>query len=244
MLYAGAVSKRPRPADPRQPDLFAPPPGPQAGPPEQAATPAARPRPARARPDRPKPARSEPAGTAPSGPDPMQGGPAIGAPAPGPVAAPSAPLPARLPDAAPEAAPAPRPAQPRAAPEPDHAGVRRPEFRRVDPLSLRAADRPDSFLYCVLTRDDAEAVLRDGLPDEPPALVERGAVPRHLAAAADDLGWSDEQPGALAVLRVRRTEIDPRRRPAPPPPHPAERRQGRGPASKLRQTSSLSSFIS
>lgn len=157
VLYAAAVSKRPRPADPRQPDLFAPP-GPQQAPSASTAPPV------------PEPPEVEPPETAPRT-------------ASHPIASTTGP-------------------EPR--PEP------RPRFRSVDPLALRAADRPDSYLYCVLTRGDADAVLRDGLPDEnPPALVERGAVPRRLAAAAEELGWSDEQPGAIAVLRVRRGEIAP-----------------------------------
>ena len=84
----------------------------------------------------------------------------------------------------------------------------RPEFRRIDPLGLRAADRPDACLYCVVTREVADRLLREGMEDEdPPTLVERGAVPRQLAAMAEELSWSDEQPGAIVVLRVRRGEL-------------------------------------
>ncbi len=199
ILYAAAVSKRPRPADPHQPDLFAPP-----DPRETLPTPAAPPRP---RLPRARRARPGPTGDDPATPAPSQVGPASGPP--GTESVPITATCAEQPDAAPDAAAleTDRPA------DPSPAVVRpqaRPEFRRIDPLGLRAADRPDSYLYCVLIRDAADAVLRDGLPDEnPPALMERGAVPRQLAAAAEELGWSDEQPGAIAVLRVRRGEIAP-----------------------------------
>ncbi|MGI3778235.1 MAG: hypothetical protein ACRYGC_13160 [Janthinobacterium lividum] len=174
------MSKRPRPADLRQPDLFA-------APGQPAPSPDAAPSPT---PARPKPRSTAPRARRAAAPTPE---------APPQASEPPAPEPAVIEPLA--ALPAPPPA-----PEPPA----RPAFRRVDPLAPRAADRPDSFLYCVLPRDAAEAVLRDGLPDEsPPALVERGAVPRALAAAAEELGWSDEQPGALCVLRVRRTEIAP-----------------------------------
>lgn len=191
VLYAPLVSKRPRPADLRQPDLFA-------APGQPAPSPDAAPR--------PKPRSTAPRARRATAPNPEASPQAPELPAPEPAV--TEPL-AALPDI-PAAPPPP-------APEPPA----RPAFRRVDPLAPRAADRPDSFLYCVLPRDAAEAVLRDGLPDEsPPALVERGAVPRALAAAAEELGWSDEQPGALCVLRVRRTEIAP----ADAPPAPRLRR--------------------
>ncbi len=189
-----AVSKRPRPADLRQPDLFALP-GPQEPPPDAAPRLARTPRNATPRPRRAVSPPSDPPAPEPPAPEPPD-------PEPPAVEPPRAALPVP---------PAPEPAPPEPQPVvPPPADAPRPAFRRVDPLGPRPADRPDSFLYCVLARDAAEAVLRDGLPEEsPPALVERGAVPRALAAAAADLGWSDEQPGALCVLRVRRTEIAP-----------------------------------
>ncbi|MGI4975563.1 MAG: hypothetical protein ACRYG6_01340 [Janthinobacterium lividum] len=196
------MSKRPRPADLRQPDLFAAP-GPQEPPPHAAPRLPRTPRNATPRPRRAASPPSDPPAPGPPAPEP----PAPERPAVEPPAPPRAALP--VPPAPEPPAHDPQPAAPPPS-DPPPADAPRPAFRRVDPLAPRAADRPDSFLYCVLPRDAAEAVLRDGLPDEnPPALVERGAVPRQLAATAEDLGWSDEQPGAIAVLRVRRTEIAP-----------------------------------
>jgi hypothetical protein len=199
VLYAAGVSKRPRPADPRQPDLFGP-----ASPADAGVQAAARPH---AAPRRPTRARQAAPDAAPA----LAHAPSVPAlPPPGPDAAPTDAEPALAGSAAavPQAPPPPGP-PPRERVPPSAARNRaRPEFRRVDPLGLRAADRPDAYLYCVATREVAERLLREGMPDEdPPALVERGAVPRHLAATAVELGWSDEQPGAIVVLRARRGEL-------------------------------------
>ncbi len=201
VLYAAGVSKPPRPADPRQTDLFAPA-DPSAGAGVQAAPP-------HAAPARPRRARRAPPDTTPADAAPVPPPPASPPSAPSDAVSPDArPTPAETPVARPQAASASGP-QPREIAPALVAGDRaRPEFRRIDPLGLRAADRPDACLYCVVTREAADRLLREGMEDEdPPTLVERGTVPRQLAAMAEELGWSDEQPGAIVVLRVRRGEL-------------------------------------
>ncbi len=95
------------------------------------------------------------------------------------------------------------PAEPRAGDE-----IGRVQFRRVEPAGYRATDRPDAFLYSVVTRDVAERLLCRGMPRQDlPLLVERDAVAGLLAAVGAELGWSDEQPGCIVVLRVRRGEV-------------------------------------
>lgn len=91
-----------------------------------------------------------------------------------------------------------------------------PVLRRVDPLAFRASDRPDSWLYHVTTGEAAAPLLRGTLPpDEAAPLLERGAVAARLAALAEELGPGGERPGALAVLRLRRREVEDRLHPQP-----------------------------
>ncbi len=201
VLYAAGVSKPPRPADPRQPDLFAPA-NPSAGAGVQPAPPP------HAAPARPRRARRAPPDTARADAVPALPPPASPPSAPSDAVSADARPPAEKPVTPPQAAPAPGPQPWEAAPAAAARNRARPEFRRIDPLGLRAADRPDACLYCVVTREVADRLLREGMEDEdPPTLVERGAVPRQLAAVAEELGWSDEQPGAIVVLRVRRGEL-------------------------------------
>lgn len=91
-----------------------------------------------------------------------------------------------------------------------------PVLRRVDPLAFRVSDRPDLWLYHVTTGEAAAPLLRGILPpDEAAPLLERGAVAARLAALAEELGPGGERPGALAVLRLRRREVEDRLCPQP-----------------------------
>ena len=83
--------------------------------------------------------------------------------------------------------------------------------QRVDHRTLSPSDRPDSYLYCVVTPLDAGAALREGLvasPFEPVILTERQGISYWLSILAERQEGATSRPDDIVVLRVRRLAVD------------------------------------
>lgn len=80
----------------------------------------------------------------------------------------------------------------------------------VNPHPIRANDRPDGYLYHLVSPNEAKVLLQSGLPcsvDDPIILTERGGIPYWLSVLSEDLDDILDGPAAVTVLRVRRRAV-------------------------------------
>ena len=130
----------------------------------------------------------------------------------GPAEVGSAPPAPEGPGPEPEPEPAPEPPEPE--PEPRaayHLDPHAVPLQPVDHRTLRPTDRPDSYLYHISNRGEADGALRHGLAvsaQDPIILTERQGVSYWLSVLAEDCDVILDGPTDFVVLRVRRHAVE------------------------------------